>query len=64
LKALLELLRAKEAGQLRELRELDLQWAERREGLGAALAGIHQRLSFLQKWSGQIRESVLGLELP
>lgn len=58
-----ETLEAKHTEQMEALRGFDRQWPEHKETLGVALAAICQRLSFLQKWSGQLRENRLRLEL-
>ncbi len=45
-----------------ELSEIDREWASHRERCGPRLAQIAAELSFLQKWSGQIRERTLRFE--
>lgn len=62
LNALKQSLQEKESAELQALRAADLQWPEMKEVLLPALGACHQRLSFLQKWSDQIRESLLRLE--
>jgi curved DNA-binding protein CbpA len=43
---------------LEALREADGQWGERTPALVEQLATLHQELSYLAKWSGQLREAL------
>jgi curved DNA-binding protein CbpA len=48
---------------LEAIREADAQWANRQPELVAQVAALQQELSYLQKWSAQLREALFRLRV-
>ncbi|MDQ3621399.1 MAG: J domain-containing protein [Verrucomicrobiota bacterium] len=51
------------AGVFEQLRRLDASWSSAVQESGGELAALHAELSFLGKWTAQLREAQLQLEL-